>query len=271
MRALGLNAAVARAFRRLHERWIVSPWAEPGGTSMAMLIRPHDDPEYQRALKASGLRPKTIQERAREVVDAAQRPESDTEGSAKVYTNEDYEREMMEINRAGFDWQAFPAAYSLAECAAVADLVQRHLVVEVRALAKGQAPEEGEPASEQEVAELFASPLRLPHALPSEPTNGSTEIAPADVAAAWRAARGSRERVYLGGEPEGAAITAYVLVESLRDEKFLERLAPLESASGSMPDDEATTTRKRGLPPASAPISQPSDGAATTPSAPAHR
>lgn len=251
---IGLNAAVAEAFRSLHQRTIRMPWALPGGKHIEVTIRPHDDPAYQEALKKSGVNPRSPREREEDRPQLNDRQQVlglslSSEQKAAVKALDQVQEEIVRIR---FPWRIHPVAYSLEEVKQVRSHVAAHLVVEVVTVHGEQRTK----ASDAEIQEWLHNETPLPRAVPSETTTLTTESIQDMIES------GRSEAVYLAGEEEGVAACAFILTEAVQTERFLERLDPLANASDSTPGESHTKRPKPVTPSASAPGSPSDSGGA---------
>lgn len=253
---IGLTAAVAEAFRSLHTRVVTAPWVGPNGETWELEIRPHGDPEYQKALAALGVEPLSVEEREakrpkgwyRAMVQGTEPTEEEQAAAAEI------DRELEEVRTAGFPTRTYPVTYAHAEAAEAAPAVRDHLTVSVWTVTPpscGDEPECRKAADREEVGQWFASETPLPRQLPA--TSGDA----------------IPQGVYLGGVPEGVAVTLFILRESLKEHEFLERIAPLSSSSASTPDGADTTLARPASKPESVPSSPAEGAAAPTGNAPA--
>lgn len=274
---IGLNAAVAAAFRSLQERVVRMPWIHPDGSWIEVTIRPHDDPAYQAKLKEAGVVPASVQDRERRRPQPPKsplaalnwRPSEDEQAIAEAL-----DREQEEVVRIGFDWQTYLQVYTLAEVESVRHLVAQHLVAAVH-VCKG---DERRPAAAEEVLPWLTSDVPIPRALPAAEKPEDEESVQRRGAALieagkqdeavelFRAARAARapRQLYLAGVAEGTAAAAYILRESVKTELFLERIRPLASASASSEAEPDTPRAEPVSPPRSAPGSRKGSGAAKT-------
>lgn len=273
--SLGLNALLAAECRELNAREIRLPWVGPRGQRTYVEIRPHGDPAYQEALAASGVAPagsrdvvRRIQRReegggvsAGEVLQALVTGKKGKKGDAQAVAMKALEKaraageadqqKLEDLIAMQWPIESVPhIGYSLEEARKVRGLVARHLIVAVR-----QEGEPGEPDTvttnqaegAKDILTYLTTDTPLPHAITD--------------------ADGAEIIVEMGGVAEGTAVAAKILAEAVQERLFLEMQAPLESSSGSGPDESPTSTPGPILRLQTSPDSKQDDGDAETPAA----
>lgn len=231
--------AVKEAFRRLDIRTVRAPWPGPSGEYWEIGIRSIDDPDFQKAMNAAKIEPRSLADRTRApgfdiskilagVAKAKTKKENKRaadeaekaikRGQEENEAREEFARAEREgIVAAGFDLARYPdAVFSVKECGRLADAVAEHLVDFVRTRRDGEDPTEWDAG---DIGAAFASERPVPRVVEIE--DGEPEV------------------LYMGGYPNGAALAAFVLREAVQAHKFRERLVPLASSSDSGEDSES--------------------------------
>lgn len=241
---IGLNAQVAATYRATHKRWVRTPWIGPKGERTEICLRPHGDSAYQERLAASGVEPLAPDERARKLGKSYM----DLLRSANGNVTDDDARGILDMLEIGFRSADYPVAYSFPEVEKMRKEVRDCLVLAVRTVgADGVATEE----TEQDISAWFSS----------DETLERVSIVPGEIARKQTDgqvikrqikddAKPSEVTTYLGGRPEGTAVAAFALRESILDHEFQELRVPLESSSDSTRGAQDTTEQEPASPPA---------------------